>query len=416
MMFGAIADDVTGGTDLASVIRRAGLTVLQTFGLPRSPLPPADALVISLKTRTAPVAEATDQSRAALAVCLSLGAEQVYFKYCSTFDSTDAGNIGPVIEALLPMRDASFTVACPAYPALNRTSYQGHLFVGDRLLSESSMRRHPLTPMADADLVRVLSRQTRLAVGLIGLGDVEQGEASVRRRMAALAHAGVRIAVTDAVFDAHVATIAAACTDLPIVTGGAALGGALARLTCRRAGPGPTQTPSGRARAPVAVLSGSCSAATLEQVRRLAERIPARAIEPLTLTENVGELASLADWACAQSREGHVMVFSTDRPEAVLTIQRSLGAAAAAALLDDAFGRIASALAAVGVRTFVVAGGETAGAVVRALDVRTIELGDDIEPGVPWTHSIDPPGFTLALKSGNFGGPDFFIRAIHEAI
>lgn len=415
MHLGAIADDVTGGTDLASVLRRAGLTVVQSFGLPRSALPSADAVVISLKTRMAEVNTAAGQAAAAADVFSGLGATRLYFKYCSTFDSTDAGNIGPVIEVLLAKAHAPFTIACPAYPALGRTSYLGHLFVGDRLLSESSMRHHPLTPMADADLVRVLGRQTRLPVGLVPLADVERGEAAVRHRMDALASTGCRVALVDAVFDTHVDTIAAACADLPLVTGGAALGGALGkrigmhqRLVQRRGAVVPIREP------PV-VLSGSCSTATREQVRRLAEHVPSRAVEPLRLAEHPAELTNLIDWAREQSRRGSVLLFSTDRPESVHAVQTQLGREKAAALLDHAFGQIASALAANGARTFVVAGGETAGAVLESLDVAMIEFGDDVAPGVPWTYSIDPEGFTFALKSGNFGGPDFFLKALEEA-
>lgn len=395
MHLGAIADDVSGGTDLASVLRRAGLTVVQTLGLPRAPLPPADAVVISLKTRMAEVETATKQAAAAVDVFSGIGVTQLYFKYCSTFDSTDAGNIGPIIEALLAKLDAPFTVACPAYPALGRTSYLGHLFVGDRLLSESSMRQHPRTPMSDADLVRVLGRQTRLPIGLVSLADVEAGEAAVRGRMDALVGTGCRVALVDALFDRHVETIAAACADLRLVTGGAALGGALGPRNGRDRRRIQTRSAAvARIHGRAVVLSGSCSTATREQVRRLTERIPSRAIEPLKLAGDSGEVTNLIDWAQAQSRRGSVLLFSTDRHEAVQAAQRQLGREEAAALLEHAFGRIASALAGDGVRTFVVAGGETAGAVLESLGVRVVEFGDDVEPGVPWTYSIVPEGFT----------------------
>jgi 3-dehydrotetronate 4-kinase len=415
MHLGAIADDVTGGSDLASVLRRAGLTVVQTLGLPRSPLPPADAVVISLKTRMAAVSTATGQATAAADAFSGFGAPRLYFKYCSTFDSTDTGNIGPVIEVLLAKAQAPFTIACPAYPALGRTSYLGHLFVGDRLLSESSMRHHPLTPMADADLVRVLGRQTRLPVALVPLADVERGEAAVRRRMDALVSTGCRVALVDAIFDRHVDTIAAACADLPFVTGGAALGGALGRRIGRDQRLVQKRHAVVAIGAPLIVLSGSCSAATREQVRRLADQIPSRAVEALRLFEHPGELGNLIDWAREQSRRGSVLLFSTDRPEAVHAVQTQLGRRKAAELLEDAFGQIASALAATGARTFVVAGGETAGAVLESLDVGMVEFGDDVAPGVPWMYSIDPEGFTFALKSGNFGSPDFFLKALEEA-
>ncbi len=414
MSLGAIADDVTGGTDLASVLRRAGLTVVQTLGLPSAVLPAADAVVVSLKTRMASPAVAVEQAVAAAGVLAGAGASPLYFKYCSTFDSTDAGNIGPVMDGLLEALGTPLTVACPAYPALGRTVYQGHLFVGSRLLSESSMRHHPLTPMTDADLVSVLGRQTRHPVALVPLADVERGAPFVRARLDALAEAGCRIAIVDAIFDVHVETVAAACADLPLVTGGAALGGALGRrrrLERRNAIP----YPSPPARGGRIVLSGSCSDATREQVRRLAARVPSRALDPLRLLDDAGELGRVIDWGLAQARRGTVLIYSTDQPGMVSAVQARIGRAQAAALLEEAFGRIAAALALAGARTFVVAGGETAGAVLESLGVRTLAFDDDLEPGVPWARSLDPEGFTFALKSGNFGSRDFLLKAVSEA-
>src|SRR5262245_32087859 len=218
---GAIADDVTGATDLGSALRREGASVLQTLGVPDHPLPDVDAIIISLKTRTAPVARAVDESAAAATFLQEAGAEQLYFKYCSTFDSTDSGNIGPVIDMLLDRTGAPFALVCPAYPRLQRTTFFGHLFVGDQLLSESSMRHHPLTPMTDANIVRVLSRQTRSKVGLVPLADVEQGAGVVAARCRSLSEAGYRMAVADAVFDHHIWTLAEACADHRVITGGA---------------------------------------------------------------------------------------------------------------------------------------------------------------------------------------------------
>jgi uncharacterized protein YgbK (DUF1537 family) len=411
MHLGVIADDVTGGTDLASVLRRDGFSVVQTLGVPPSIPPPADVVVVSLKARTAPASEATSAARAAAAYFISAGARQIYFKYCSTFDSTDRGNIGPVIESLLAQVNGSFTIACPAYPALGRTVYQGHLFVGTQLLSESSMRDHPLTPMTDANLVRVLARQSACSVGLVPLEDVEKGSATLRERFAALAGGGHRVAIVDAVLDRHVDAIGCACRDFPLVTGGAALGGALARAAI----PARAQadTPAAPVRSgPVAVLSGSGSAATLAQVRRLAADVPHRLIDPLALSHHGGALAELVDWACQQACRGPVLIYSTAPPDAVRDAQRVLGRGGASAMLEHAFGAVAAALARQGVRAFVVAGGETSGAVLEALGIRMLGFGDEIEPGVPWTCSLDPEGFHLALKSGNFGGPDFFIKAL----
>jgi uncharacterized protein YgbK (DUF1537 family) len=411
MQLGVIADDVTGATDLASVLCRDGFTVVQTLGVPQSATPPADVVVVSLKTRTAPVDEATAAARAAATYLKTAGATQIYFKYCSTFDSTDHGNIGPVIAALLEQLHATFTIACPAYPALARTVYQGHLFVGTQLLSESSMRDHPLTPMTDANLVRVLGRQSPFQVGLVTVGDVDLGETAMQERFAALERSSHRVAIVDAVFDRHVEAIGCACRDFSLATGGAALGGALARAAITARIPATRQRASAPSE-PVVVLSGSVSAATLEQVRRLAAEVPHQSIDPLALARDGAILPALVDWVRQHVRRGPVLLYSTASPETVRNAQRELGRSQAAAMLEHAFGALAAALAGQGVRTFIVAGGETSGAVLDALGIRMLGFGAEIDPGVPWTRSLDPEGFHLALKSGNFGSPDFFIKAL----
>ncbi|RPI55134.1 MAG: four-carbon acid sugar kinase family protein [Acidobacteria bacterium] len=411
MQLGVIADDVTGATDLASVLRRDGFSVVQTLGVPQSVTPPADVVVVSLKTRTAPVDEATAAARAAAAYLTNAGATQIYFKYCSTFDSTDRGNIGPVIATLLEQLHATFTIACPAYPALARTVYQGYLFVGTQLLSESSMRDHPLTPMTDANLVRVLGRQSPFPVGLVALDDVDASGTAMQERFAALQRSGHRVAIVDAVFDRHVDAIGCACRGVSLVTGGAALGGALARAAITARIPVDPQHAPARS-GPVVVLSGSGSAATLEQVRRLAADVPHRALDPLALARDGAILPALIDWAEQHVLRGPVLLYSTASPETVRNAQRELGRSEAAATLEHAFGGLAAALARQGVRTFVVAGGETSGAVLEALGIRMLGFGEEIDPGVPWTRSLDPEGFHLALKSGNFGSPDFFIKAL----
>lgn len=415
-MLGAIADDVTGGTDLGSVLCRAGLSVVQTLGIPRNAIPQVDAVVVSLKTRTAPVVDAVESSLAAADRLISANAAQLYFKYCSTFDSTDKGNIGPVIDALLDRLGESFTIACPAYPALGRTTYAAHLFVQGELLSESPMRHHPLNPMTDSNLVRVLARQSGGPVDRIPLEVVEAGAVELRRRFDAMAVAGTRVAIIDALFDRHVDVIGEAAVGLRLITGGAALGGALARAQVRTQGQTVGRsnhaTPWSSADGPVAILSGSCSSATQLQVRVLAASVPSRVVDPLAIADKPSELLRLSEWARCQARQGPILLYSTTRPEQVAHVQASLGRGASAGLVESAFAHIAQMLASDGVRTFVVAGGETSGAVLNALGVRMIEFGDEIEPGIPWTRSREPAGFTLALKSGNFGGPDFFLHAI----
>jgi uncharacterized protein YgbK (DUF1537 family) len=409
-MFGAIADDVTGGTDLASVLRRRGRQVVQTIGLPHAILPATDAVVVSLKTRTIRAEQAVASASEAADALRRMGATQIFFKYCSTFDSTDEGNIGPVTDRLVEQLEAPFTIAGPAYPGLGRTVYAGHLFVNGQLLSESSMRHHPLTPMTDANLVRVLARQSRSRVGLVGLADIEAGVAATTRQFEKLAATGVRVAIVDAVFDRHLETIAEAAADFRLVTGGAALGGAWAARRPASAPPLDASTFPADGRA--AILSGSCSSATLTQVARVLGHVAAWRLDPLSLIEDAAEIGRVLDWARESSRRGPILVYSTAASDAVSAAHARVGRSPAAGIVESAFGDIARMLASDGVRTFVVAGGETAGAVLQALGVRALMFGDEIDAGVPWTSSLDPEGFRLALKSGNFGGPDFFLRAL----
>ena len=408
MHFGAIADDVTGATDLASLISRAGRQVVLSFGLPRKPLPQADAVVLATKSRMLPPGQASAIAEQCAGYLSGLGAAQLYFKYCSTFDSTEDGNIGPVIETLLAPGD--LTIACPSYPAFGRTVYQGHLFVGDRLVSESAMRHHPLTPMTDSDLVRFLGRQCRLPVGLLPLREVDAGPQAAALAMARQGAAGKRVLVADAVLDRHIDILAEACGAMKLVTGGAPLGGALAARQPGRGAGTPVAAPDPDG--PVALLSGSCSAATLAQVDAAKAVMPSRVLDPLRLMEQgADEIAAILDWATGKGRKGGFLVYSTADPAAVGAIQSRLGRDAAGHMLEEAFGALAAGLARAGLRKFVVAGGETSGAVIRALDIHTLTFGEELDPGVPWTYSLDPEGFTFALKSGNFGRPDFFLRA-----
>jgi uncharacterized protein YgbK (DUF1537 family) len=413
MFLGAIADDVTGGTDLASVLRRGGLTVVQTLDSLAIPVD-ADAVVVSQKIRTAPAGVARSSAGAAAEALRSAGAEQIYFKYCSTFDSTDAGNIGPVIDELLARLEESFTIACPAYPTLSRTVYAGHLFVGQQLLSDSPMRHHPLTPMTDANLVRVLGRQTRARVGLVDLATIEAGPRAVANGFAELAGAGYGVAIVDALFDRHLDVIAEAGAGMRLITGGAALGGALARANHNPRRPEARER-TVPVRAPIAMLSGSCSAATLAQIEQVAGVLPTREIDPMKIAENPGELPRLIEWASDQVAAGSVLLYSSGGPGKVQAVQQRLGHAPAAALVEKTFGSLAVALAGRGVRTFVVAGGETSGAVLEALNIRMLTFGDELDPGVPWTSSLEPDGFVFALKSGNFGSRNFFVKALERA-
>jgi uncharacterized protein YgbK (DUF1537 family) len=303
------------------------------------------------------------------------------------------------------------TPATPAYPRNGRTVYLGHLFVGDVLLSDSGMRNHPLTPMTDASLVRVLAAQARGKVGLVPYADVDAGSEAVRARLAVLAVEGCAHAIVDATRDEHLVAAGRACLDLPLTTGGAGLALGLARALRDRARPGGGAWTTPSSPGPVAWLSGSCSDATRRQVAVAREAVPSFCIDPLAIAANPGTVETIAGEAAAALSEGPVLVYATAPPDEIAAAQAALGAERAAGLVEAAFRAIAVTLAAKGVRAFVVAGGETAGAVVEALGVRALAIGPEIDPGVPWTRAVGGEPFWLALKSGNFGGPDFFAKA-----
>jgi uncharacterized protein YgbK (DUF1537 family) len=411
MLIGCIADDLTGATDVALMLQTAGLRTLQAVDVPDEEAEPGDAgaVVVALKTRTVAAADAVAQSLAAHAWLRARGARQVLFKYCSTFDSTDAGNIGPVADALLDACAVDFTVACPAFPTNRRTVYMGHLFVGDQLLAESPMKNHPLTPMRDANLVRVLGRQTRRRVGLVPLPTVRDGAAAIRAAFAELRRSGHGYAIVDAVADADLLALGAACHDMPLVTGGSGIAMGLAPAVGAIESP-PSVPP--RLEGLAAVISGSCSAQTNAQVAHWTARKPAFRVDPLRLAAGEDVAKQALEWADPLLASGPVLIYATASPEEVRAAQARLGAAAAGDLVERALARVAQGLVARGVRKLVVAGGETAGAVVKALGVRLLAIGPQIDPGVPWTFSADEPRLALALKSGNFGATDFFSRAL----
>ena len=415
MLIGCIADDLTGATDLAVTLAREGLSVTQVNGVPAATLavPASDAIVVALKSRTNPPEEAVAWSLAALDWLRARDAERIYFKYCSTFDSMPRGNIGPVADALLDKLGADFTVATPAYPRNARTVYLGHLFVGAELLSDSGMRDHPLTPMTDSNLLRVLGAQARGRVGLVAHDDVEAGAGAVRARCAALRAGGVRYAVLDATRDAHLVAAGEACLDLPLTTGGAGLAMGLARaLAARgRAGHG-AGTALPRLDTPLAILSGSCSTATLAQIDAVRGQYPSFQIDPIELAAGPAHLEAVLAWAGAHLGTTPILLAASAPPASVARARDALGQERAAALVEAAFRRLAGELAARGVRRFVVAGGETSGAVVETLGVQALAIGPEIAPGVPWTAAVGGEPYLLALKSGNFGGPDFFQRAV----
>jgi uncharacterized protein YgbK (DUF1537 family) len=391
MRLGCIADDLTGATDLGVTLVREGLSVVQVNGVPDDPLKlaPSDAIVVALKSRTNPAAEAVEWSLASLAWLRARGAERIYFKYCSTFDSTPRGNIGPVADALLDALGERRTVATPAYPRNGRTVFKGNLFVGDVPLAESGMKDHPLTPMRDSNLVRVLAAQTRRKVSLVPCEVMDAGASAVRARLEGLEG----VAILDAVRDEHLVTAGEACCDMKLTTGGAGLAMGIARaLGLKRTSATILPKLAGAA----VVLAGSCSQATLRQIA--AFRGPAFKIHPERI-----DVQAAVRFVTEHLRESP-LIYASAPPEAV--------APGKGEAIEHAFREIARELARKGVRKFVVAGGETSGAVVEALGVRALAIGPEIDPGVPWTAAQGGEPYLLALKSGNFGSPEFFAKAL----
>lgn len=417
MLLGCVADDLTGATDMALMLARGGLRTVQTTGVPTEPLDLSsfDAVVVALKSRTIPAPEAVDLSLRAAMFLKEAGAKRYFFKYCSTFDSTDQGNIGPVTEALLRFTASDFTIACPAFPANGRTIYFGHLFVNGVPLHESSMKDHPLTPMRDSNLVRVLQRQTALAIGLIDYRDVEGGAPVIDSAIARERAAGKSIGIVDALSDSHLREIGAAVAGLPLVTGGSgvALGLPAAyrnlNLIDRLTPPvGKLHVAGGR----MAILVGSCSVATRGQVAAaIAAGIPSLQIDPVGIAEGRIAPNEVVNWIDKQAENATPMVYSSADPDTVRAAQGRLGLERAGQLIEQLLAKVAKSMVGHGFTRLIVAGGETSGAVVEALGVQALAIGPEIDPGVPWTRSIAGTDLALALKSGNFGAPDFFLKA-----
>ena len=422
MVLGCIADDFTGATDLANNLVRGGMRVVQAIGVPAQPLDTqADAVVVALKSRTLPVHEAIAQSLAALRWLQAQGAQQIYFKYCSTFDSTIQGNIGPVAEALMAALGTDFTIATPAFPDNHRTVFKGHLFVGDALLNESGMQNHPLTPMNDANLVRVLQGQCAGQVGLIDYRVVAQGGAAIQARIAQLRSQGVRLAVVDAISNDDLMRLAPALKGMPLVTAGS--GVAIGLPGNFGLAPSSTASALPPAVGQQAVVSGSCSLATNRQVQAFIQSgRPALAIDPLQISAGQAAggdvVADTLAWAQPLLAQGPLLVYSSAEAKAVKAVQEQLGAGAAGALVEHTLASIARGLVTLGVRQLVLAGGETSGACVQALNISQLRIGPQIDPGVPWCHAQSDAaagaGLHLTLKSGNFGTDDFFSKAFEQ--
>ena len=407
---GCIADDITGGTDLALALTKNGLKVVQILGDDEAPIPDTDAVVISLKIRTAPKSEATTKAMKALGALKEWGASQIYFKYCSTFDSTSEGNIGPIAEALNSRIKSEVVPFVPAFPENGRTVHQGNLYVNGQLLSDSPMKNHPLTPMTESNLRRHLTPQLKTSqVGLISLESVENSPKAVSVAMRHAADNGQNFQIIDCTHDDHLSVIAKACQNLPLLTGGSAFAGAIAALALAETKA--TKVPEFPPRnGPIAILSGSCSAASNEQVRNAANLCP---VLSLTIESNPKEKVSEA---LSLTKNGVICIASTAPADTVADIQNRYGRMAAGEAIEQKFADIAAGLYQAGFRTFVIGGGETSGAVASALGLKSLAVGPEITPGVPWMTDTGQSGITIAFKSGNFGGPEFFTQAVNSLV
>ena len=419
LYLGCIADDYTGASDLANTLTRCGLRTVQTIGVPADDLalPEIDAVVVSLKSRSIEPGLAVARSRSAERWLRGRGAGHVLFKICSTFDSTDAGNIGPVMDALRADAGETIVLVTPAFPATGRTVYQGNLFVGPVPLNESPLKDHPLNPMHDSNLVRVLARQSRTRIGLLDLAEVARGPDAVRRRLAALAGSGFGAVIADAVFETDLETLGAVARDHRISVGASGLGLGLARalVASGQIGPHPVNARSGAAvGGPAACLAGSCSQATLQQVAAAEAVMPVLHLDPDQVVAGRDEARRALQWARERLESGMVLIASSSTPDQVAALQARHGRDAVGHAIEQAMADIAQGLVRAGVRRLVVAGGETSGAVVDRLGIPGFLIGAEIAAGVPVLRAVGATGgdMLLALKSGNFGGPEFFSDAL----
>jgi len=419
VVLGCIGDDYTGSSDLANALTRAGLRTIQTIGTPSDDLalPEADAVVVALKSRGVAPEEAVAMALPAHAWLNARGARHIMFKVCSTFDSTDRGNIGPVMDALIKAEgDPPVVLVNSAFPENKRSIYLGNLFVGEVPLNESPLKDHPLNPMRDANLVRVLGRQSRTRIGLVPLSVVDQGEAAIAARMATLKAEGFGAAIVDSVFDRDLGSMGRAALETPLSVGASGMGIGLARALIEAGSVSPAGNEAWDA-SPVggkaACLSGSCSAATLAQVAQAEAFMPVLRFDTAALVAGPEEAERAIAWALPRLDAGPVLIASTAPPDQVQALQARFGREAAGHAIEQGMARIAQGLVEAGVRRLIVAGGETSGAAVDQMGLKAFAIGPEIAPGVPVLRTVGGgTGMMLALKSGNFGGSDFFRDAL----
>jgi 3-dehydrotetronate 4-kinase len=419
LSLGCIADDYTGASDLANTLTRCGLRTVQTIGVPSDDLalPEVDAVVVSLKSRSIEANLAVTRSRAAEKWLRGRGADHVLFKICSTFDSTDAGNIGPVMDALRTDSGDTIVLVTPAFPETGRTVYMGNLFVGSVPLNESPLKDHPLNPMHDSNLVRVLARQSETKIGLVDLACVARGPDAVRAHLAELSNNGFGAAIADAVFASDLETIGKVALDHRVSVGASGIGLGIARALVASgrvtsdAADAISNAPVG---GPAACLAGSCSQATLGQIAKAEQAMPVLHLDPDQIVAGKAEAQRALAWARERLEKGPVLIASSSTPAEVAALQARHGRDAAGHAIEQAMADIAEGLVSSGVRRLVVAGGETSGAVVDRLGIPGFLVGAEIAAGVPVLRAVGAQGgeMLLALKSGNFGGPEFFSDAL----
>ena len=414
---GCIADDFTGATDLASMLARSGVNVSLRIGVPLStPENTAEIEVIALKTRSISASKAIEESLSALKWLKEAGAKKYFFKYCSTFDSTAEGNIGPVSEALMNELKVDQTIYCPAFPENGRSIYMGNLFVGQKLLSESSMKDHPLTPMNDSNLMRLLSAQVSRRVGLADRIVVNSGVNSLKEKLISLKENDVPHVIVDAVADTDLDTIASACQDMDFITGGSALAMPLAEFykASGKISANDNSFMNKKLNTGSIILSGSCSEMTIIQVKNFIQRgAAAFQLDPIDLAEN--GVKKVLDWLSSQDFTKNIIIYATSDPDTVKKVQAVLGVDMAGKIVEQGLSECAITARELGIKNFIIAGGETSGAITKALNVRQLDIGIEIAPGVPWTFSGKRNNqIALSLKSGNFGSEEFFTEALSK--
>lgn len=414
---GCIADDFTGATDLASMLARSGVNVSLRIGVPLStPENTAEIEVIALKTRSISASKAIEESLSALKWLKEAGAKKYFFKYCSTFDSTAEGNIGPVSEALMNELKVDQTIYCPAFPENGRSIYMGNLFVGQKLLSESSMKDHPLTPMNDSNLMRLLSAQVSRRVGLADRIVVNSGVNSLKEKLISLKENDVPHVIVDAVADTDLDTIASACQDMDFITGGSALAMPLAEFykASGKISANDNSFMNKKLNTGSIILSGSCSEMTIIQVKNFIQRgAAAFQLDPIDLAEN--GVKKVLDWLSSQDFTKNIIIYATSEPDTVKKVQAELGVDMAGKIVEQGLSECAIAARELGIKNFIIAGGETSGAITKALNIRQLDIGIEIAPGVPWTFSGKRNNqIALSLKSGNFGSEEFFTEALSK--